>query len=177
MGATPDRAAADDTDLTPSHRMRAGAFPGCSRKEIMPQAEQAHILVIDDDDVFCHLVRIQLTRAGYRVETAEDVIEGGKALLARPPDLVICDIGMPYMDGLELKALLKAETSTAAIPVIIATVRNDIATMVKAMDLGVADYLTKPVAPERLLDAVQAVLDAREKQRRETNRGTPPQAT
>ena len=124
----------------------------------MPQIRPARVLVIDDDPTFCQLLQVSLTRAGYAVETAEDAIEGGKALLARRLDLLILDISMPYMDGLELKALLKADAATAAIPVIIATVRDDVASLVAAMDLGVADYLTKPITQERLLQAVSAAL-------------------
>ena len=69
----------------------------------MQERKEISVLVIDDDEVFRHLVRIHLTNAGYKVETAEDAIEGGKALIERAPDLIICDINMPHLDGMQLQ--------------------------------------------------------------------------
>ena len=125
----------------------------------MQEGKEIRILVIDDDDVFRHLVRIHLTHAGYKVETAEDAIEGGKALLAWPPDLVICDINMPHMDGMELQSLLRTDARTAEIPLIFASSLGSADIMVKALDLGAVDYLHKPVTLERLLEGVKSALE------------------
>ena len=124
----------------------------------MQERKGIRILVIDDDDIFRHVMRIHLTHAGYKVETAEDAIEGGKAMLASPPDLIICDINMPHMDGMELQSLLRTDPRTASIPFIFASARSEVDIMVKALDSGAIDYLHKPVTLERLLEAVAAVV-------------------
>jgi two-component system sensor histidine kinase/response regulator len=129
----------------------------------MQEPKEIRILVIDDDDVFRHLARIHLTRAGYKVETAEDAVEGGKALLASPPDLIICDINMPHMDGMELQSLLRTDPRTASIPFIFASSRGDADTMVRALDQGALDFVHKPVTLERLLEAVETGLGRRAK--------------
>ena len=75
----------------------------------MPNNPKLRILIIDDNASFRELLRIMLSNEGYAVQVAEDAVEGGKAMLATQPDLVICDIDMPYMDGLELLAALRED--------------------------------------------------------------------
>jgi response regulator RpfG family c-di-GMP phosphodiesterase len=99
-----------------------------------------------------------LAEAGYAIETAEDAIEGGKALLTRNFDLVISDINMPYMNGLELASLLSSDEKTASIPLILASSRMDNDTISKAVALHAADYMIKPVTLERLLETVGDVV-------------------
>jgi len=124
----------------------------------MQNGQKIRILVIDDDINFRDMLRIHLSQAGYAVQVAEDAIEGGKALLAKPPNLVISDLNMPYLDGFELLALLQAEKETASIPVILLSGRSDGDTMARAVDLGAADFLTKPVTHQQLIDSVAACL-------------------
>ena len=116
------------------------------------------ILIIDDNASFRELLRIMLSNEGYSVEVAEDAVEGGKAMLAAQPDLVICDIDMPFMDGLELLSALRADPSIASLKVILLSGRKDIETLTKAEQFGVLDYLIKPVTRERLLESVNACL-------------------
>ena len=124
----------------------------------MQIANKPRILIIDDNASFRELLRIMLSNEGYAVQIAEDAIEGGKAMLATPPDLVICDIDMPYMDGLELVSALRADPGTAALRVILLSGRKDIETLAKAEQLGVLDYIIKPVTRERLLESIETCL-------------------
>ena len=125
----------------------------------MPDTKKARILIIDDDVGFRDLLRLHLSAVGYRVRIAEDGVDGGRALLADAPDLIISDVNMPFLDGFELLALLRADEGTAAIPVILLSGRSDGDTMAKAVDLGAADFLTKPVTRDQLLESVEACLE------------------
>ena len=116
------------------------------------------ILIIEDDVEFRNLLRIHLSLAGYALEVAEDGVEGGRALLERPPDLVLSDVNMPFLGGFELLSLLRLDEETASIPVILLSGHSDDETMSKAMNLGAADFLTKPVTLEDLIGSVKACL-------------------
>ncbi len=124
----------------------------------MQDEVKARILIIEDDPLYRDLLQRHLSARGYKVEVAEDGVAGGRALLADPPDLIISDIDMPFLDGFELLSLLKAEESTAAIPVILLSGRGDSDTLVKAGGMGVADYMTKPVTRDQLLESVESSL-------------------
>lgn len=125
----------------------------------MPDTKKARILIIDDDTGFRDLLRIHLSAAGYQVEVAEDGVTGGRALLEHPPDLIVSDVNMPFLDGFELLSLMGSDEATRAIPVILLSGRSDGDTMAKAVELGAADFLTKPVTRDQLLESVQACLD------------------
>jgi len=124
----------------------------------MPERNGIRILIIDDDAEFAGVLRMHLLAAGYEAEVAEDAIVGGKALLARPPALVLCDIGMPYLNGLELISLMRADVQSASIPVVFVSGRSDSETMTRAVELGAADFLAKPITRELLLQTVEACL-------------------
>ena len=126
----------------------------------MPDRSEIRLLIIDDDREFADVLCMHLIAAGYAVEVAEDAIEGGKAVLARPPSLILCDVGMPYLDGLELMSLLQTDAESASIPVIFVSGRSDSTTMARAVDLGAADFLTKPITRDQLLQSVEACLRA-----------------
>ena len=112
----------------------------------------ATILVIDDDESIRELLKLHLGAAGYEVHVAEDAIVGGHMVLRSPPDLIICDINMPHMDGFEFVAALKADKTVPAIPVIFLTSLEEGDHRGKA--LGAVAYLTKPVRSDRLLALV-----------------------
>ena len=120
----------------------------------------ARILIIDDDIEFAEVLRMHLSAAGYAAEVAEDAVEGGKALLANPPDLVLCDINLPYLSGLDLTTLMQSDTRLASIPVVLFSGRTDADTMAKAVKLGAADFLAKPITRDQLLESVKACLQA-----------------
>ena len=124
----------------------------------MQNNPKPRILLIDDNASFRELLRIMLSNEGYAVAVAEDAVEGGKAVLAARPDLVICDIDMPYMDGLELLSALREDPNTGSLKVILLSGRKDIETLTRAEQLGAVDYLIKPVTRERLLESIQTCL-------------------
>jgi two-component system, sensor histidine kinase and response regulator len=124
----------------------------------MPDSTKTRILIIDDDIGFRDLLRIHLSSAGYQVQVADDGVTGGRALLEHPPDLIVSDVNMPFLDGFELLSLLRADAETAAIPVILLSGRSDGDTMAKAVELGAADFLTKPVTRDQLLESIEACL-------------------
>ena len=88
---------------------------------VTPPEMTRRILVIEDEHVMRELLRLHLGSAGYSVEVAEDAISAGYALLKGPPDLIISDVEMPHMSGLELLAALRAEGNLARVPVIFLT--------------------------------------------------------
>ncbi|MFA5916148.1 MAG: response regulator [Burkholderiales bacterium] len=140
----------------------------------MPDRSTIRILIIDDDIEFAGVLRMHLAAAGYAAEVAEDAVEGGKALLERPPALVLCDIGMPYLNGLEFMSLMQTDAHSASIPVVFVSGRSDTATMTKAVELGAADFLTKPITREQLLQTVEACLQAGGRRAAPPNYGFPP---
>ena len=124
----------------------------------MPDDRKTRILIIDDDIGFLDLLRIHLSAAGYQVQVAEDGVAGGRALLEQAPDLIVSDVNMPFLDGFELLSLMRSDPGTASIPVILLSGRSDGDTMAKAVELGAADFLTKPVTRDQLLESVEACL-------------------
>jgi len=105
------------------------------------------------------LLRLHLSSAGYAVEVAEDAIAAGYAVLKSPPDLIVCDVAMPHMDGFELVAALRADQALPRVPVIFLTslAGGD----ARARELGPSEYLQKPVRLEELLAAVWRHLPAK----------------
>lgn len=116
------------------------------------------IFVIDDNEAMRTLIRLHLQREGYEVRAFEDALEGGRAMLDSPPDLLICDINMPYMDGLEFLAAMKSDPQTARIPTIMLTSRTDEETQTAAAIAGAVRFLTKPLKRDDLVQAVDQVL-------------------
>jgi CheY-like chemotaxis protein len=112
----------------------------------------ARVLVVDDDAMMRELLQLHLTNAGYRVSAAEDPVAAAHIIVKRKPDLVIVDVEMPYMNGYEFVAALKADPETKDIPIVFLTSRDDVAD--QARILGAAAYLTKPVVATRLLEVV-----------------------
>ena len=112
----------------------------------------AAILVVDDDESIRDLLRLHLSAAGYEVHSAADAIEAGYVVLRSPPDLIICDIQMPHMDGFEFIAAVRADTTLPRIPVIFLTSMSE--GHARGKELGAVGYLTKPVRADRLLQLV-----------------------
>ena len=117
-----------------------------------PSGRRGRVLVVDDDQVMRELVSIHLRNAGFEVQVAADAVEGGHAILREAPDLVVCDVEMPYLNGYEFVRALKTHDTTKHIPVVFLTVRSD--AQEQASKLGAAAYLRKPVTADRLLEIV-----------------------
>jgi two-component system, OmpR family, alkaline phosphatase synthesis response regulator PhoP len=116
------------------------------------------ILVIDDERYINRLIEFNLGDEGYEVLTELGGVEGLKNMRENNPDLVILDIAMPEMDGLEVLRNMKNDGSLSSIPVIILTakVMEEVETEAKA--LGADAFLTKPFSPAELVDAVEKII-------------------
>jgi two-component system, OmpR family, alkaline phosphatase synthesis response regulator PhoP len=113
------------------------------------------VLVVDDEPKIVQLVRDYLERAGFAVSTAR---EGAEALMrARQdrPDLIVLDLGLPGLDGLEVTRQLRRDSG---VPIIMLTARDDETDKVVGLELGADDYVTKPFSPRELTARVRAVL-------------------
>src|SRR6266699_7018531 len=117
---------------------------------------KAHILVVDDDPRFTGLLRRVLAYEGYSVAVAATGSEALKRTLERPPDLIILDIMLPELNGLEVARRLRAAGDN--VPILMLTARDAIADRVKGLETGADDYLVKPFAHEELLARVKALL-------------------
>jgi DNA-binding response OmpR family regulator len=113
------------------------------------------ILVVDDELKITNLVRDYLVRSGFQVLTAADGREALAAARARKPDLLIVDLGLPDIDGLDVTRTLRKES---AVPMIILTARDEETDKILGLELGADDYMTKPFSPKELVARVRAVL-------------------
>ena len=116
------------------------------------------VLVVDDDPVILRLLQVNFELEGISVDTAVDGEEGLKMVQADPPDLVISDIMMPKVNGLEFLAALRSAPDTAAMPVILLSAKAQVADVQRGLELGADDYVTKPFDPLELIDRVYKVL-------------------
>lgn len=124
----------------------------------MDVATDAKILMVDDDRAVVELMAAVLGKAGYRFASAHDGIEGLEKAKEILPDLVILDISMPKMDGLEMCRRLRAEPETQRIPVVMFTGLADRSLRVKGLSAGANDFLTKPVDNTEILVRVGNLL-------------------
>ena len=114
-------------------------------------ADLPAVLVAEDDEQIAYLLQFLLEREGYRVLLARDGQEGLRLIdEIEPPQLAIFDIMMPYADGFELLAHLRAKPDWRTIPVIMLTARSQEKDIVRALDAGASDYVVKPFLPEEL---------------------------
>ncbi len=126
----------------------------------MADAEsQATVLVVEDDETLLASVRRTLAYEGYRVRTARTGSDALQAAREEPPDLVVLDVGLPGLDGLEVARRLRAG---GGIPVLMLSARDSVADRVAGLESGADDYLIKPFAIEELLARVRARLRRRE---------------
>jgi len=116
------------------------------------------ILVVDDDPVIQKLLIVNFEMEGYRVMTASDGIEGLALVASDRPDLVLVDVMMPRMDGLEVVRQLRADAGTATIPVILLSAKAQSIDISAGIDAGADDYVTKPFDPLELLDKVAGLV-------------------
>jgi two-component system alkaline phosphatase synthesis response regulator PhoP len=116
------------------------------------------ILVVDDEQDLLDLIEYNLMKEGYNVHTADNGIDGIKTAKKYNPDLILLDIMMPRMDGLEVCDLLKEDENLKDTPIVFLTARGDEKTEVKGLDMGADDYLTKPISTTKLISRINAVL-------------------
>jgi DNA-binding response OmpR family regulator len=130
------------------------------------------ILIVDDEPNIREIVALYLERAGFQVQVAGDGRAALQALTAALPDLVILDIMLPGIDGLEITRRLRSEGST---PVILLTARREEADRVEGLELGADDYVVKPFSPQELVSRVRAVLRRTQAAGDNVDRHAPPQ--
>ncbi len=116
------------------------------------------ILVVDDEEDIQELVRYNLTREGYRVAGALTGEEALKKARSEAFDLIVLDLMLPGIDGLEVTRRLKSDRRTAHIPIMMLTAKGEEADIVSGLELGADDYITKPFSPRVLTARVRAAL-------------------
>jgi two-component system response regulator MprA len=129
---------------------------------------KAHILTVDDDPRITNLVRRVLAYEGYSVAVAASGDEALKRTLERPPDLIVLDIMLPGLDGLEVSRRLRAAGDN--VPILMLTARDAVADRVKGLEMGADDYLVKPFAPEELVARIKALLRRTQEEQHEVLR-------
>lgn len=130
-----------------------------------------HILVVEDEDDIQELVRYNLAKEGYRVAQALSGEEGFKAAKSSSPDLIVLDLMLPGLDGLEICRLLKADPTTSHTPIVMMTAKGEESDVVTGLELGADDYITKPFSPKVLVARLRAVL--RRKAKESVDEATP----
>jgi len=123
--------------------------------------DKERILLIEDEKNIAELVRYNLQREGYRVAFAADGEAGLRLVDQDPPDLILLDLLLPRIDGMEVCRRLKQNARARAIPVIMLTAKAGETDKVTGLELGADDYVTKPFSPRELVARVRAVLRRR----------------
>jgi DNA-binding response OmpR family regulator len=116
------------------------------------------ILVVDDEAMARTLLRLVLARGGFQVREAEDGYDALRKVEAELPDLVLLDVMMPGLDGFEVCTALRGAEKTAVLPILMLSAKTDPASINKGLQVGATSYLTKPLPPDELLDAIHAAL-------------------
>jgi two-component system, OmpR family, phosphate regulon response regulator PhoB len=120
--------------------------------------EGKSVLVIDDEQDVIDLLTLSLSKAGLKVRSALDGVAGLTKARKEQPALIVLDLMMPKMPGLEVCKLLKADPGTQAIPIIMLTAKAEEIDRVLGLEVGADDYVTKPFSPRELLLRISAVL-------------------
>ena len=127
----------------------------------MSDSAARRILMVEDEEDIAFLIRFLLERHGFVVEHAADGRQALECFQKNPPDLALMDIMLPYHDGLELIERLRAQAGWEAIPVLMLTAKAREVDVVRALELGADDYVTKPFQPEELLARIRRLLRGR----------------
>jgi phosphate regulon transcriptional regulator PhoB len=116
------------------------------------------ILIVDDEKDIVDLLSYNLAKAGYRVEKAYDGAEALRLAQARAPQLVILDLMLPGMDGLEVCRRMRGEARMRSVPILMLTAKSEETDKVVGLEVGADDYLTKPFSPREMVARVRALL-------------------
>lgn len=116
------------------------------------------ILVVEDEKDILQLVKLYLEKEGFRVVTAMTGLEGLKQVAQEQPHLVVLDLMLPEMNGLDVCKRIRAKTETAMLPIIMLTAKAEESDTVIGLELGADDYVTKPFSPKALTARVKALL-------------------
>jgi CheY-like chemotaxis protein len=127
----------------------------------MTSADKANILVVDDAEEIRSIVKMLLEGAGHEVKEASDGIEALESVAAGAPDLILLDIAMPRLDGLETCRRLKASADTRDIPVVFLTSHSGLEEITTCFELGAVDFVKKPVSGAELLARIRTHVQLR----------------
>ena len=116
------------------------------------------VLVVEDDPVILRLLEVNFELEGFRVLTAADGAQGIEIVRAERPDVIISDIMMPRVSGLELVQAVRADAELAGTPIILLSAKAQSADLKAGLDAGADDYITKPFEPLDLVDRVNALI-------------------
>ena len=116
------------------------------------------VLVVEDEPDIRRLVVLHLERDGFRCRTAASGSDALREVKASIPDLVVLDLMLPELDGLEVCRRLRRDTSTASVPIIMLTAKSDEVDRIVGLEVGADDYVGKPFSPKELVARVRAVL-------------------
>jgi two-component system alkaline phosphatase synthesis response regulator PhoP len=119
---------------------------------------QEKILVVDDEEDILELLRFNLSREGYKVFCAVSGEEALRLVPSEMPSLIVLDLMLPGIDGLEVTRRLKNDPNAKSIPIVMLTAKGEEADIVTGLELGADDYITKPFSPRILVARVRAVL-------------------
>jgi DNA-binding response OmpR family regulator len=118
----------------------------------------SRILVVEDDRDIAELVERYLQKAGFSTEVLSSGRDALKALAERPPELLILDLMLPQVDGLEICRVARGNSRTAAIPIIMLTARVDESERIVGLEIGADDYIAKPFSPNELVARIRALM-------------------
>ena len=116
------------------------------------------ILIVDDDPTTQKLLGLYLRSKGYDVSLAENGIDGLEKLGMENPDMIISDLNMPYMDGIEFVKSVRSDPTRADLPILMVTTEGDPEERERALAVGVNGYLVKPVTAEVLIQQIRHIL-------------------
>ena len=134
--------------------------PAPKPQQSAPAAAGPLVLVCDDDALVADLLTHRLEGRGYRVSVAADGREGLERVAEARPDAILLDAMMPVMDGYEVLRRLRADETTASIPIIMLTARKQEGDIVSALELGADDFVVKPFIPEELMSRLARLIAA-----------------
>ncbi len=129
------------------------------------------ILITDDEEPIRELIKYNVEKAGFETVCAENALQAVQLARTQSPSLVLLDLMLPDMSGLDVCRILKGDESTRSIPIIMVTAKTEEADIVTGLELGADDYVTKPFSPKILVARIQSVL------RRAENRSNQPSKT
>jgi two-component system alkaline phosphatase synthesis response regulator PhoP len=116
------------------------------------------IIIIEDDPDICEILEFNLEQSGYEATAYYDGLKGYEAILQSPPDLILLDLMLPGLNGLEIARKLRFEERTRSIPIIMITARSEEYDILHGLEQGADDYITKPFRPREVMARVKALL-------------------
>src|SRR5437773_12497588 len=130
------------------------------------------ILIIEDESDVADLLALNLRKGGFKVSTAADGATGLQKARDDRPDFIILDLMLPKMSGLEVCRILKSDTATSRIPILMLTAKAEEVDRIAGLEFGADDYVTKPFSPREVMLRIRAILRRGEKPEETRQAGT-----